>query len=356
MASGGWGRGRGNGMGGGGPVCCFKCGQPGHFARDCAVVSCTSTSASTTSSGRGRSGGNSMTRTGHRARECSVATSGATSPQHLIRAPGTHGFIDTHCHLDYIMDKMRVPSFEQLLARLHMPEHYRGCITTFCDMAALSPSLGNAMQLLETPQVWGTFGLHPHNAKYYNAAAEAKIIEFLKHPKAVAWGEIGLDFQKNVSERQVQIEAFQQQLVCAVSLGKPVVIHSRRAEDETYEILCTCVPHDWRIHLHCFNESMEHAARMHATFPNLYFGISGQVVNPKNTNLASVIQGVIPIDRLLLETDAPYITPQPATGINHSGNIPFIAQWIAGLLSMGVDQVLQQCTANAAALYKLSLS
>jgi len=223
-------------------------------------------------------------------------------------------------------------------------------------MAALSPTLGNAAELLNTDGVWGTFGLHPHNAKYYNAAAEAKIVEFMKHPKAVAWGEIGFDFAKNLSERTVQYAAFQQQLVMAVSLGKPVVIHSRKAEKETFEMLKEFVPADWPIHLHCFNESVDHAAIMHATFPNLYFGVSGQVANPKNVTLANALCTAIPLNRLLLETDAPYITPSPATGINHSGNIPHIANWIAGILHIPVEQVLQTTTDNAVTLYKLKLT
>jgi TatD DNase family protein len=102
---------------------------------------------------------------------------------------------------------------------------------------SFSPSFGTWSELLSHATVWGAFGLHPHHAKYYTDDMELKIRECLKHPRAIAWGETGLDFFKNNSPREAQITAFSRQIIAAVELGKPLVVHSRDAARETIDTL-----------------------------------------------------------------------------------------------------------------------
>lgn len=129
--------------------------------------------------------------------------------------------------MDYIFQKLHISNWQEFLQKNKISNKLEGVISVFCDPAALSPSFGTWQEQLQTDIIYGIFGIHPHNAKYYSDSVEEKIIECLKHPKAVAWGEMGLDFFKDISPREVQLTAFEKQLKKAVELSKPIVIHSR---------------------------------------------------------------------------------------------------------------------------------
>ncbi|EDR07051.1 uncharacterized protein LACBIDRAFT_328338 [Laccaria bicolor S238N-H82] len=122
-------------------------------------------------------------------------------------------------------------------------------------------------------EYWFALGVHPHDAKHYTDAVEKDILEAMTHPRCVALGEIGLDYHYDNSPRDVQRNVFRRQLKHAVRLGKPLVIHTREAEEDTEKILKE-VPKDYKIHVHCFSDSPEFAARLLAHFPNLYIGIT----------------------------------------------------------------------------------
>ena len=266
-------------------------------------------------------------------------------------------FIDTHCHLEYILQRYSYHgSFGAFTEEYGYPDIFEGCISTFCDAAAFSPSLGMWEELLSVDGVWGTFGMHPHNAKYYSDQVEDRMLECLKHPKCVALGEVGLDYAKHSpSDEQTQKQVLVQQLGLAVVLGKPLLLHCRNAEEDLLETLSSHVPSDWKIHLHCFTGGLEMSQRFLSEFSNLYIGITGNVTFAKAHNVKQVARE-IPLERLLLETDSPYNTPENLPRHlrcrhNHPALVLYIAKEIAKLRQISVDDVLRASRSNTRTLY-----
>jgi TatD DNase family protein len=255
-------------------------------------------------------------------------------------------FIDTHCHLDSILAKLGTPAYADFKARF-LPADYAGCITISCDPAAIEPTLA----LLAIPEVYGAFGIHPHDAKAYDEALEARLRAALAHPKAVAWGEIGLDYHYDFSPRETQREAFARQIRQGVGLGKPLIVHTREAEADTLAILEAEAPRDWRIHVHCFTSSPAMAERLLAHFPNLCLGLTG-IVTFRNAQELQAVARATPLDRLLLETDGPYLAPIPHRGQPaHPGHIPLIAAKIAELKGIAVEAVYGAARENTRKVY-----
>jgi len=182
---------------------------------------------------------------------------------------------------------------------------------------------------------------------------EQRIVECLKHPKAVAWGETGLDFHFNHSEPEKQKEVFAMQVLKAVEVKKPIIVHSRSAEDATFKILKENMPQDWKVHVHCFNESASHAKRLLSDFPNLYIGFTGAITFNSAQAVRDVIKNVVPIERMLLETDGPYMAPAPHQKgtIAHMGHIPLIASKVADLKQLDIDVVYKTIRENTRQMY-----
>lgn len=191
-------------------------------------------------------------------------------------------YIDTHVHLEYILEKVAQKNakrpesssnsempMERILDTYPAHANFEACIAVFCDASALSPSLATWPEFLLDPRVYGAFGLHPHTSQHYNDALEARIKEALQHEKAVAWGECGLDFAKMHSEKDIQMSVFARQIKAAVSIGKPIMVHSRKAAQETYDILVNNAPADHPIHVHCFSDEVENATKLLQHFSRL---------------------------------------------------------------------------------------
>lgn len=266
-------------------------------------------------------------------------------------------FIDTHCHLEYVFERYHHQgTFEDFADHHRYPTNFEGCITTFCDPAAFS-SLGSWTELLSEPSVWGSFGIHPHNAKYFHSnGLEDKLLEALQHPKCVAFGEIGLDYSEHSpSDPTTQREILKHQLQLVVAFGKPLVLHCRGAEQDLFQILTETLPREWFIHLHCFTGDPQMAAQYLAEFPNLYLGICGNVTNLRQVNMRTVSSSM-PLERLLIETDAPYHVPSnlPKAGWcrnSHPALAFYVAKEIANLRKMDLTDVLNRVRTNTRTLY-----
>ena len=255
-------------------------------------------------------------------------------------------FIDTHCHLDQILERMGLESFEDLRAQFLGPD-FVACLTISCDPESIEPALA----LMENEGVYGAFGIHPHDAKHYTPALEGKIAAALAHPKCKAYGEIGLDYHYDFSERALQREIFVRQLRLGIASGKPLIIHTREAEDDTLEIMRDHVPRDWPIHVHCFTSSRNLAQALLAHFPNLYVGFTG-IVTFKNSDDLRDTARIVPLERMLVETDGPYLAPVPHRGKPaHPGHIPLIIAKLAEIKDLPVEEVSRALLANAKRVY-----
>ncbi|XP_044033045.1 putative deoxyribonuclease TATDN2 [Siniperca chuatsi] len=222
------------------------------------------------------------------------------------------GFIDTHCHLDMLYGKLgfcgTFSSFRRLYQSSFPPE-FRGCIADFCNPGIMAKeALWEG--LLAEDMVWGAFGCHPHFAKDYSSVHERNILMAMRHPKAVAFGEMGLDYShKNSTDASRQKEVFERQLRLAVAMQKPLVIHCRDADDDLLPIMKKCVPREYKIHRHCFTNSYPVIEPFLTEFPNLYVGFTALITYSRATEARDAVRQ-IPLNRIVLETDAPYFLPR----------------------------------------------
>ncbi len=193
-------------------------------------------------------------------------------------------------------------------------EPCQGLVAQFCDPASVSPSLGVWEALLCLGGVYGAFGCHPHHAKHYSESWEGRIREALTHPKAVALGECGLDYHRSASPRDVQQQVFARQLLLAVEVGKPVVVHCRNAEADALRIMQEHLPADWLVHLHCYTGNASNAQKFLSAFSNLYIGFTGYITQSHGdaAQTRAAIRDTIPLNRVLFETDGPWMCPRAA--------------------------------------------
>jgi TatD DNase family protein len=191
----------------------------------------------------------------------------------------------------------------------------------------------------------------------YNDGVEAELKRLVMLPGAVAWGEIGLDYFRNLVSLPIQRQTFERQLAAAVALNRPVIIHSRDAAVDTYNVLTTSLPRDWKIHLHCFTGLPDEALKLIEHFPNLYVGFTGAVThyNSRGRQVRDAVRQ-LPLSRLLLETDGPFMVPEPASSVEktkvaHPGHIPLVAHAIATAKGVPLATVLETCRGNTRNMY-----
>jgi len=258
-----------------------------------------------------------------------------------------HSYFDTHTHLDQILPRFKVglDAFPEF-SKEYFKNGFDGCVTVSADNNSIQP----VRRLLEFDGVYAAFGMHPHVAQKYADEVERELVEAMTLPKTLAWGEIGLDYHYNLSQPEKQREVFARQLQMAVHHGKPLVIHTREAEEDTLRIMKEHVPKDWRVHVHCFTSSLKMAQELLQEWPNLFIGFTG-VITFGSSDLADVVRQV-PQERFLLETDGPYMTPTPFRGkVCHSGHIPFVAKRVAELKGLPLSDVLKAARENTRRMY-----
>jgi len=192
-------------------------------------------------------------------------------------------------------------------------------------------------------------GVHPHDATQWDDTYFELFEEMLKNPKVVAVGEIGLDYFYDYSPKEVQIEVFKHQLDFAVKINKPAIIHNREATEDLMKIIREYKNKGLRAQFHCFSESVEVAREL--VEMRYYLSFTGNITYPKAENLRKVLQR-IQIDDLLLETDAPFMTPVPFRGQrNEPAYIKYIAEKIAEVQNITVEDVARTTKYNTFKLF-----
>ena len=249
-------------------------------------------------------------------------------------------FIDTHMH---ISEEFGVKP--DLFVKNAIDNNVKIMIASFCEKDDLELS---TFYVEKYKNIYAAIGYHPEVTNNI-VDKDIKILEdkIKSNKKIVAIGELGLDYYWDKNNKDEQKELFRRQLMLAQKLNLPVVIHSRDSIADTYDILS-----EFKVQgvIHCFSGSVEMAKR----FINLGFllGIGG-VVTFKNSNLYKVIEQ-IPLESIVLETDSPYLTPEPNRGkTNESSNIPYIAKKIADIKNIDISQVETITTNNAFRIFDL---
>jgi TatD DNase family protein len=251
-------------------------------------------------------------------------------------------FVDSHAHIDGPeFDADRDEMLERALA---------AGVTTILNVGTGDPHSGVFERAIELghrhDRVYTAIGVHPHDARFYDDQAEALIKQlFETGGRVIAWGEIGLDFHYNNSPRDVQLEVFKRQLRAAREVGVPVIIHTREAESETIEILqseytdaeCGGV-------FHCFSGSKDLARRA----LDLGFAISfSGIVTFRRADELREIAKEVPLDRLLIETDCPFLAPVPYRGKrNEPAYVVEVARCIAELRGLPLQEIARLTTDN----------
>jgi TatD DNase family protein len=181
---------------------------------------------------------------------------------------------------------------------------------------------------------------------------EARLLELLQHPQIRALGEIGLDYHYTLSPVDVQKTVFERQATIAVEKQLPITIHTRDAEADTLEILEKVIPRDHFFHIHCFTGSWEFAAKVLERWPNSYFGFTG-VLTFKNSKDIQSVCARVPMDRILSETDGPYMAPIPFRGKPAwPGHIPIIIKKMAELHNISEDEAFEAIRENGRRIYR----
>jgi TatD DNase family protein len=248
--------------------------------------------------------------------------------------------IDTHAHLDALDEEAA-----DALARARAAG-----VTRVIAVGSGLDSCRATLEIAEREEgVFAALGLHPHQAGNMEEGDAEQLQELLAHPKAVAVGEAGLDYYRDYALHDRQLEAFRAQAALAVSLGKPLVVHSRAADEETVAVLAE-LPEDARVVLHCFSSlgllgpALEHG---------WYVSFAGNVTYPNADELRTAAVRV-PSDRLLAETDSPYLAPQPIRGRrNEPANVLYTLAELAGVRGVDPADLERTIDANATAVFGL---
>jgi TatD DNase family protein len=251
-------------------------------------------------------------------------------------------FIDTHAHLNHERFYGEVP---QAIERARSAG-----VTTIVNVAFDMPSGWKAVELAEEYEgLWAVVGLHPHDAKDCTPALLDEVAQMMALEHVVGIGEAGLDFYYDNSPRPQQKAVFAEFVQMAAATGKPLVVHSRDAEQATLEVLDAHLKPGQKVVMHCFGADANFARNCIAR--GFLMGVAGTVTFPNAKALQQVIQKA-PIEHLILETDCPYLAPQARRGRrNEPSFIPLIAEFVAQLRGITVEEIAAATTANARAFY-----
>ncbi|CUS09008.1 unnamed protein product [Tuber aestivum] len=312
---------------------------------------------------------------------------------HVIPWDGLRSsYADTHCHLFTTLETLKRDGDQSiphnridLFVKQFFPKNCTSVVDIHCDLP-LRDLHEQALSLTEWPEgfkYYFAMGAHPHVAQRYTDDVHKMFVKAMSNPSCVAWGECGLDYFKNPPEAHpIQREVFARQLTAAVSLDKPIVIHTRDAPDDTLSLIREHVPKSHNLHIHCFTSTAELARSILTEYPNSFIGITGVVTYKGLEHIRElIVSGELPLERILLETDSPFMVPKNAYdwlaksrperekkrrfAVSHAGMIPFVAEKIAGWVNEGriargeeeteIEAVLDVTRGNARRMYRIEI-
>lgn len=249
-------------------------------------------------------------------------------------------YIDTHCHLDYFKGPLK--ELLDACALAHVEK-----------MISISVDVDNVKKVVELAtiysNIYGTLGLHPHEAKHWTKDLEQYFCAHQSNPKIVAIGEIGLDYFYMHSSKEEQISVFEKQLLLASNWNMPVVIHSRDAEEDTMSVLAPFLKHLPSVVFHSFSSSIKLAE--FAIENQCFMGFTGMVTFKNADNVRQAVE-LTPLNKLVIETDAPFLTPAPHRGKeNTSAYLPLIAEKVAHIKKMTLEELKPQLWKNTINLF-----
>lgn len=251
------------------------------------------------------------------------------------------GIFDTHAHYDD-------PRFDEDRDELLSSLSQKGVIHIVNCGCDLKSSLTTVALTENYSFIYAAVGVHAHEAEEATESDLNEIKKLYSNEKVVAVGEIGLDYHYDFSPRERQLEIFERQLILANKLDLPVIVHDREAHEDTMNLLKRHKPKGV---VHCFSGSAEMAKEIVKL--GMYIGIGGAVTF-KNAKKPVEVVEYLPLDRLLLETDAPYMTPVPFRGQRcDSSYIAYTAEKIAEIKDIDVQELIDICNENAKRLFRI---
>lgn len=255
--------------------------------------------------------------------------------------------IDTHAHLqdDLIIDK------DEAIKRAHLA----GVDKIICSSSDISTSMDAVKLAMKYESVFATVGVHPEEANTFDENTLFELLSLSKNPKVVAIGEIGLDYYHEFAGRQLQKEIFQKQIDLACELKLPIIVHTRDATGDTMEILRRNLSKlTYGVCIHCFNLSLEILKEIMGY--GFYISIGGIVTFKNAKNVIDIVKEC-DLNKLMLETDSPYLAPVPLRGsINEPKNVIYSAQKIAEIRQISVLELEKITTLNAERFFKIGTS
>ena len=254
---------------------------------------------------------------------------------------------DSHCHLDYpnLYDEL-----DKVIERATINKvKYLLTICTTLDSFDRIKTI-----IKKYKNIYGTFGIHPHECKNFSKINSEYILDVKKkNNKIIGIGETGLDFYYNHSDKEIQKKIFVEHIKASSELNIPLIVHSRNAEKETYDIIKNEKRNnnDLKVLIHCFTGSRDFAKRLLDI--DCYISVSG-IITFKNSNELTNTISSIPIEKLLVETDSPYLAPIPNRGkTNEPSYIIHIIDKLAQIKKLSKESVMKYTTNNFKRLFKL---
>ena len=246
--------------------------------------------------------------------------------------------IDSHCHLDH------EPLFENLSNVIKRSKEVGiSKLLTICTTIESFDRIKSIVKI--DPMIYGTFGIHPHETGENPLIDKDYIVEHVnQNERIIGIGETGLDFFYNHSDKERQIDSFKSHIEASIELNKPIIIHSRNAEKETFDILNTYRAEKLKILMHCFTGSLNFAKQLLEL--NAFFSASGIITFKNSLDLQETFKK-LPLDKLLVETDSPFLAPIPMRGKkNEPSFIKYTVNKLSELKGISNKEIIKNTTNN----------